>query len=84
MTVRHPVEEFTSSLDVSREVQDRERDGRRLLHAEKSPEWPFPKVLLHPDAFVLVFICDMVRANVSAVVGACPSREAEGPGEDSS
>ena len=65
---------------MSGEVEDREKHGRRLLHARKPPKGPFAVVLFNSCTVYYSSVGNEVHAMILAIIFACPASKSEGEG----
>jgi hypothetical protein len=68
--------DFREAVLVSEEVEEREEDGERLLHAEEAVERPFPVELDDSYTSRDALVGDYVLAGVVAFCWAVPEKEA--------
>jgi hypothetical protein len=81
MRIRDLAPDFGQPADVRPKVEERERDGGRLLHPRQSPERPFSVVLVDSIAQPDIPRRDIVHTRVFAVVFAGPASEAQRDGK---
>ena len=71
----HPSSNEESTPQMHEEVHQGECHRGRLLHAQETPEGPFPVILVDlcstPDSFV----CNEMHATIFTIIEAGPSRE---------